>query len=95
MPPDSLDLALRLEQVATNMNKFSTLMAFKDSIGDKSLRIMLNAYPSLRVITEHSLQVGNIRRAEKYYVLLKRIEKEANVRSAICIKELEQKLIGE
>lgn len=95
MSSESLSLSAAIEQVANNMNKFSALMAFNGSITDKKLKIMLNTYQSLLIIAERSLQVGNLRRAEKYYAMLKRIEKEANKRYTACINDLEQKLMGE
>lgn len=94
MPSDTCYLSAAIKQVITDMDKFSALMAFNGSIADTSLRLMLNAYPSLCIIAEQSLQVGNIRRAEKYYALLKRIEKETNDRYAACVNELEKKLFG-
>ena len=95
MPSESLYLSAAIERVASNIDKFSTLMAFNGSITDMELKVMLNAYPTLYIIAERSLQVGNLRRAEKYYVLLKRIETEITKRYAACVSDLEQKLMSE
>ena len=95
MSSNSHYLSAAIEQLASNMDKFSALIAFNASISDKRLKKLLNVYPSLCIIAERALQIGNIRRAEKYYALLKRIEKETNDRYAACIDDLERKMIGE
>lgn len=84
-----------INQTISNLEKYHNVLAFRDSIRDKNLKKFLLLYPKIRAIAEHSLQIGNIRRVEKYYALLKRIEMEISKKHTVALKELEDILLND
>lgn len=93
MPSYSIDLSNYIEETKTDMNRLETLLSFSESIYDAELKKMLISFPIITNIAERSLQSGNIRRAEKYILLLNRIVKETYKRKDRCIEELEKKIL--